>query len=179
MSYTKYSFSTKKPSPLVHSAVIISYALGVLLYATSTVEGIPYPIIFQTATILLLAVGTYLLFRFVFKKFTYEISENSERTLDLVITETVGKKQTVVARMALARISRAEIIDSKAFKVELATRKKERLLLFRYDNRLVAPRVCLVEFPDENSIVVFHDDQAMAQLLRDNIGGKEFAAYEG
>lgn len=170
MSYTRYSFSTKKPSALIHSAVIISYVLGVLLYATSTMENIPYPVIFQTATILLLAVGTYLLFRFVFKKFTYEISENSERDLDLVITETVGKKQTVVARLALSKISRAEIVDKKALKKELASKGKSRPLLFRYDTNPSDQRVILIDFPSENSWVIIPEDKTMGQILKVHIG---------
>ena len=154
----------------MHIAIILCYSVGVLLYGTSNMDGVPFPIIFQCATIILLGVGTYLLFRFVLKKFTYEVSSDGEGGLDLTVTETVGKKQTVVARMALDKISRADIMDKKALKKELSAKGKIRPLLFRYDANPFDPKVILVEFPSENSWVVIPEDATMAEILKNNIG---------
>lgn len=166
----RYSFESKKPSCAIHIAVILCYAIGILLYSTSNMEGIPLPLIFQSATILLMGVGTYLLFRFVFKKFTYEICADEGGGLDLVVTEQVGKKQTVVARMALQKISRAEILDRKAIKKEISEKGKPRPFLFRYDVNPFDKKVILIEFPSENAWVIIPDDTEMAQILKNNIG---------
>lgn len=172
MAYTWYSFGSKKPSAMTHSIVITSFALGLLLYAASGARGVPYPIIFQLATILLFGFGAYVLFRFVLKKFTFEVRENGERTLDLVVTEIVGKKQTVVARLALQKISRVRVLDKKSLKTELATKKNPRPLLFKY-NDFAEAKVCVVEFPSENSWVVIPTDKKMVELLEKNIGGEQ------
>ena len=154
----------------MHIAIILCYAVGVLLYGTSNMEGVPLPVVFQIATIVLLGVGTYLLFRFVLKRFTYEICSDDNGGLDLTVTETVGKKQTVVARMALDKISRAEILDKRDLKKELAAKGKIRPLLFRYDANPFDSKVILVEFPSENSWVVIPEDTTMAEILKNNIG---------
>ena len=173
MSFNGYSFTSKKPSRAMHIAIILCYAVGVLLYGTSNMEGVPLPVIFQLATIVLIGIGTYLLFRFVLKKFTYEICADENGGLDLTVTETVGKKQTVVARMALDKISRADVIEKSAIKNELSAKGKPRPLLFRYDVNPFYQRVILVEFPSENSWVIIPEDKTMEEILKSNIGRRD------
>jgi hypothetical protein len=144
--------------------------LGLLLYAASGFDGVPFPMIFQLATILLFGFGTFVLLRFVLKKFVFEIRENGERTLDFIVTEIVGKKQTVVARLALAKISAVRVLERKELKRELSGMRATRPLVYRYSN-FADGKACVVEFPDENAWIICPVDEKMVELLEKNIGG--------
>ena len=170
-----YQFSSGKKNGLEHAFVLCFAVGGLILYAVSGAEGVPFPVLFQIGTILLLAAFVYLLIRYELKQYRYELRDSGIRDsegqvrYELVITERVGKKETVVARVGLWQISRVEKLDKKvSAKKVFGTEKRT----FVYDNRLFAPSRCGVCMTGDDPVVVIPADERMMELLQNNHTGE-------
>lgn len=166
-----YQFSSGKKSGLEHAFVLCFAVGGVILYAVSGAEGVPFPFLFQTGAILLLAAFVYLLIRYELKQYRYELRDSGIRDsegrvrYELVVTEQVGKKETVVARVGLWQIGRVEKLDKTgSAKKTFGVDKR----VFIYDNRLFAPSRCGICMTGDDPVVVIPADERMMALLQNN-----------
>ncbi len=179
-----YAFESSKRKGIFHVLVVTCFAVALLLFGFSSVEGMAYPVIYQLSAVVLLVAGVFMLTRYALKTYRYEISESNIRSAtgqpiyDLVITEMAGKRMTVVARVALRDITRVEVINKGQDK-SLA-KEKEALLLagegevkpvvFRYMNTPIVTQACYIAVPEERSVLVIPYDERMVAILRNGMG---------
>ena len=167
--YVQYSFRSSGATRLTHALILTSFSLAILLYGVSVIDGILYPVIYQLGTLVFLAIGAYLLVRCVLKQYVYEIRENGERQLEFVVTEVVGKKNTVVVRLLLEDITRITVVESKGSEEPPNKKKNDdgRLpLVYKYDNRLVANRRCYVEVSKEDTVLIIPEDEKLIEIVK-------------
>ena len=147
---------------------MISFAVGaVVLYAISGVENVPLPWLFQFGSVVLLGMFTYLLVRYELKQYHYELCDSGIRDeqgqvrLELVVTEQVGKKQTVVARVGLWQIDKVAVLDKNNKKKDFCGGKTA----FIYDNRLFAEKRLAVRMNGTDPVVIIPYNEGMLNAL--------------
>ena len=162
-----YHFESERKSGWEH-AFVISFAVGaIVLYAISGMENAPLPWLFQLGTVLLLGVFAYFLVRYELKQYRYELCDSGIRDdqgqvrLELVVTEQVGKKQTVVARVGLWQIDRVAVLDKNNKKKDVCGGKTA----FIYDNRLFAEKRLAVRMTGTDPVVIIPYDEGMMNAL--------------
>lgn len=180
-----YAFESSKRRGVFHVLIIACFVTALLSFGVSGVEGMAYPMIYQITSVLLLVAGIYFLSRYALKTYRYEVSESNimdamgQPILDLVITETSGRRVTVVARVALRDIAAVEDID-KSQDRSLAKEKEDALLVgkegaravvFRYLNTPFVTHACYISVPAERSVLVIPPDEQMIRILRGGMSG--------
>ena len=196
-----YAFTSSPQRGILHVLTIACFVLAFLLFGISGTEGIAYPLIYQLSAIPLFVAGIYFLSRYVLKQYRYELTQSSicdalgHPLLELVITETTGRRSAVVARVALRDVTHAEIIDTRKDKkaaqekIDFLKRKasggistnrthaSEKAVVFRYLNTPLVTCACHVVVPSEGSLLVIPPDERMCHLLRQ--AGQNGGFFEG
>lgn len=177
-----YAFESRGSRKPLHAMVIGTVAAAVILFSLSNREGVPVPYLFQAAAIGCLTATVYLLARYSLKIYRYAVEPNGildgegMEQYDLVITEIVGRKMTVVARLALRDIDRAAVTvipRSAQSPAERAKADEARATLckgkqvFRYENTPISPASCYIPMPEENAVVVIPPDEGMIKILKE------------
>ncbi len=171
-----YAFHSSPSRSGLHAMVIGAFAVAAILFGLSRYETIPYPVVFQTAAVICLVAALYLTARYSLRVYRYAIEPNGitdaygTEQCDLVITEIVGKKQKVVARIALRDIG--EVVAVKRDDKEtLATIKNGFVRgkqVFTYANVPILPEACYIEAPEEGAVIVIPTDEGMLKILKGN-----------
>ena len=174
--YSFESSGSRKPLHLLVIATIIGTASN---FCVSTMEGVLFPFLFQTLGILCATATVYLVVGYSLKSYRYAIEPNTivdaegAEQYDLVITEIMGKKMKVVARIGLRSVDSAAVTvirrvgedaarDAKAARDALCKGKQ----VFRYENTPVSPASCYIPVPEENSVIVSPVDERMVEILK-------------
>lgn len=165
-------FTSEKKSFLEH-AFVVSFAVGALiLWAISGAEGVPQAWPFQLGAVVFAGFFVYLAVRYELKQYRYEIKDSGIRDdegevrLELVVTECVGKKETVVARVGLWQIEAVSVRDKTNKKVDFCQGKTA----FVYDNRLFSPRRFAIRMSGSDPVVVIPYNQEMANFITNKAG---------
>ena len=182
-----YSFESYTRKTAIHVLTVACFIVAFLLFGISQVVGIAFPMLYQITGLILLVMGVYFLTRYILKKYRYEITPSNiedalgQPILDLVITETTGKRIAVVARVALRDITQVVVADkeqdnvSPKEKLEEIRRQNKAMaqknIVFRYINTPFVSRVCYVVVPTENSVLVIPFDPNMVYALQQGMGG--------
>lgn len=182
-----YAFESSPRRGIFHVLVVACFVLALLLFGISGTEGMAYPMVYQFSGVVLLVAGIFFLSRYILKQYRYEISESTicdatgKPLLDLVITETSGRRITVVARVALRDVVAVEVVN----KTEDAARAKEKVsllrrgvngekpIVFRYTNTPFVTQACYISVPAERSVLVIPPDKTMVDILRQGMGGQD------
>ncbi len=186
-----YAFESSKRKSAFHVLIVTCFAVALLLFGVSGVEGLAFPMLYQITAVVFLVAGVYLLSRYALKTYRYEVSESNiadamgQPILDLVITEISGRRVTVVARVALRDIAAVEDINKtqdKALAKEredrlLAGRGGERAVVFRYLNTPFVTHACYISVPSERSVLVIPPDEQMMRMLRGGMGGDSVESF--
>ena len=174
--YSFESSGSRKPLHLLVIATIIGTASN---FCVSTMEGVLFPFLFQTLGILCATATVYLVVGYSLKSYRYAIEPNTivdaegAEQYDLVITEIMGKKMKVVARIGLRSVDSAAVTvirrvgedaarDAKAAHHALCKGKQ----VFRYENTPVSPASCYIPIPEENSVIIIPVDERMVEILK-------------
>ena len=171
MTYSFESSGSRKP---LHAMVVGTVVAAVLLFSLSNREGMPMPHLFQAGAFVCLTATVYLLVRYSLKIYRYAVEPNGildaagVEQYDLIITEIVGKKMTVVARVALRDVDKAAVAvlsrsDKTTSEIREALCKGKQV--FRYENTPVSPKSCYVPLPEENSVLVIPAEDTMVRIL--------------
>ena len=186
-----YSFESSGSRRPLHAMVIASMAAAVILFSISNREGIAMPYLYQLGAMICLTAMIYLLGRYSLRFYRYAIEPNGivdacgEEQYDLVITEIVGKRMTVVSRVALRSIDREGVTvirrgddrrgddrredgrrgDGQTAKERAAALRRGRRV-FRYENTPVSPASCYIPLPEENALVIIPVDARMLEILK-------------
>ena len=83
---------------------------------------------------------------------------------DLVITQTLGRKISVVARVSLRDIRHLTVLSRSDFR-KCRKKKYHSLTLFRYDSDPFAPLAAYLPVPDEHALLAIPPDAALLDLL--------------
>ena len=167
------SSGARKPLHLVVIATIIGTAVN---FCVSTMEGVLFPFLYQTFAILCATAAVYLIAGYSLKSYRYAIEPNTivdaegVEQFDLVITEVVGKKMKVVARIGLRPVDHAAVTVIRRSDGEAAKSARDTLCkgkrVFRYENTPISPASCYVPIPEENSVIIIPVDDRMVEILK-------------
>lgn len=168
-----YSFLSHPHPKSLHVLTVSCFVGAIILLGASGADGLPYPMIYQMAAFALATAGIYFLARYVLRQYRYEIAEGGitdslgQPIPDLIITEIIGKKTTVVARAALRDVGNVTMIkekapDAKTRKAEICQGKR----VFRYINTPFYATSCYVSLPNENAVLVIPVDDTMIHILQ-------------
>ena len=179
MMYSFESSGSRKPLHLVVIATIIGTAVN---FCVSTMEGVLFPFLYQTFAILCATAAVYLIAGYSLKSYRYAIEPNTivdaegVEQFDLVITEVVGKKMKIVARIGLRSVDHDAVavirrtdgdaaLDAKAAKTARDALCKGKQV-FRFENTPVSPASCYIPIPEEGSVMVIPADDRMVEILK-------------
>ncbi len=171
-----YAFESSGSRKPLHAMVIGAFVAAVTLFTISNQEGMPMPFLFQAGAIGCLTAAVYLLVRYSLKLYRYAVEPNNIvdangiEQYDLVITEIVGKRMTVVSRVALRDIDKSAVAvirrsEDKQAMEDICRDKK----VFRYENTPAAAVSCYVSIPEEGAVVVIPPDEKMVRILKGEI----------
>lgn len=170
-----YTFTSPRRNATIHIMIVSLLVCAAVLMGVSQIDGVPYPMIYQMVALVVMTAWTYLLVRYALKQYRYEITEggivgsDGVPVPDLVITEMVGKKMTVVARIALREVREVRVIDratdKKGWEAKRDAICRERRV-FRYENAPFVPTSCYISIPSEGSVLVIPPDEGMLKILQ-------------
>ena len=170
-----YSFESNGSRKPLHAMVIGSMIATVALFYVSTIPGIPLPSLVQMGAFALATVTIYLTAAYALQSYRYAIEPNTivdtegMEQYDLVITEIMGKKMKVVARVGLRTIDHAAVTviprgDNAAKEARDLLCKDKRV--FKYENTPISPASCYVPIPEENCVIIIPVDKTMVEILK-------------
>ena len=170
-----YSFESSGSRKPLHAMVIGSLIAGVALITAGNLESIPFPFLFQTAGMVCATAAVYLMAAYSLKSYRYAIQPNTivdaegMEQYDLVITEILGKKLKVVARVGLRTIDHTAVTviprGDPTAKEAAATLCKDKRV-FKYENTPISSVSCYIPVPEENCVVVIPVDETMVEILK-------------
>lgn len=176
-----YAFESSGSRKPLHAMVIGTLVAAVILFSLSNRDGMPVPYLFQAGAIGCLTGTVYLLVRYSLKAYRYAIEPNGildahgVEQFDLVITEIMGKKMTVVARVALRDVDKSAVTvirrsatggNEKSVSDEARETLCKGRRVYRYENTPTSPASCYIPLPEENAVVVIPADERMVVILR-------------
>ena len=155
--------------------VIGSMAAAAILFVLGGTDWVPFPFLFQLGAFVCATATVYLVAAYSLKSYRYAIEPNTivdaegVEQYDLVITEIMGKKLKVVARVGLRTIDHGAVTlirrsDPAAKEARDLLCKDKRV--FKYENTPISSVSCYIPIPEENCVVVIPADETMVEILR-------------
>ena len=163
-----YSFTPNGRRRGLHAVVIVDLTASVLLWTSATAGG-SYGWIFQLAGVVLAVLGIYLITRYSLRSYTFSVQDSElvdsagNPVYDLVITQTLGRKISVVARVSLRDIRHLTVLSRSDFR-KCRKKKYHSLTLFRDDSDPSAPLAAYLPVPDEHALLAIPPDAALLEL---------------
>lgn len=171
-----YRFDSPEPRRLLHALVVSSLVGAALLFFVGSLPRVLFPSLLQGASFLLFTLSIYLTARFSLRRFSYALEPNLHVEVegmaqyDLVITELLGKKRRVVARVAWETIDHGGVVvlerKPKGTAGETYRQLCRERQVLRYYNDPFAPMACYIPVPEEKTVLVIPADDTMTRLLR-------------
>ena len=135
-----------KPKKIKEKIIMsISLLLGAVSYGVGTL--LPYPALYQLFTVFCLTVAVLITVRYLLRDYIYRVIPKDDGTLDLTVTEIMGKKRTVVCRVLVEDIK--AIIPLAAIPRKELSKKYKGKPLYRYVSELQPQEAYLLEIFDE------------------------------
>ncbi len=168
-----YSFESAGSRKGLHWMVVGALVAAAVMFGFSGVEGIRFPLLFQTAAVVFLVVAVFLITRYSLRLYRYAVEPNGivdaggVELCDLVVTEITGKKMRVVARVALREVGEVAVVRRTDKNGRRAVREslcKEKQV-FRYANTPILAEECYISVPEENAVMVIPHDERMTAIL--------------
>ncbi len=171
-----YITTSKGKRTALHVMTVGSYVGGILL-VTLPAASLPFAPLWQLAGVLALVAGVYLTTRYSLRSYTYAVEPGDildaagEPVYDLVITETVGRKRIVVARVAVRDIDVANlrVVRRGDQTTPPSDKSAPTPRLFRYANTPVPAEALYIPVPEEGSILVVPYDEGLYATLRNTV----------
>ena len=171
-----YSFESSGSRRPLHAMVIGALAGAAVFFSLGTLPSIPLPSLFQMGAILCATLAVYLTARYSLRTYRYAIEPNTivdaegMEQYDLVITEIMGKRRKVVARIGLRSVDHDAVTVIRRSDGEAAKSARDTLCkgkqVFRFENTPVSPASCYIPIPEENSVMVIPVDDRMVEILK-------------
>ncbi len=170
-----YSFQSSPRRGPLHAMVVAALFMSAVLFGISGIEGMLYPMLYQFLSVICLVAAVYLVTRYSLRVYRYAVEPNGitdaggVEQYDLVITETVGKKIRVAARVGLRDIGDMAIIrrkDKDAAHRDAKSKLCQGKTVFRYINTPALSDECCLEMPEEGAVLIIPWDKHMEAILR-------------
>ncbi len=173
-----YAFESSSARAGLHVVVIGTLVAAVGLFSVGSLPEVPLPALFQLGGIGLFVAAVYLIARYSLRVYRYAIEPSGivdaggVEQYDLVITELLGKKQKVVARVGLRDIGEVVTVRRRDRESRSAIRKNlcRDKRIFAYANTPVIPHECYITLPDETAVLIIPTDERMVRLLQQSRG---------
>ena len=162
-----FEFSPQKTNKKAHKIIAVLFAVASALLTTSVIfSSIPYIWSIQLIALILSMIAILLASRYLSKRYVYRIIENTERTLDLTVTEAKSNKDTgvTVCRISLSSIMQTEVLDEGK---KLSNYKKEGRAIFDYRPDIDPKKSILIlsnEGGDEVYVCLAYDEELLSIL---------------
>ena len=173
MMYSFESSGSRKP---LHAMVIGAIIGTAVFFSLGGMEGMPFPFLFQTGAFICATVAIYLAAAYSLKCYRYAIEPNTivdaegVEQYDLVITEIMGKRMKVVARIGLRSVDHDAVAVIRRTDGEAAKSARDTICkgkqIFRYENTPISPASCYIPIPEENSVMIIPVDDRMLEILK-------------
>ena len=170
-----YSFESGGSRKPLHAMVIGSMAAAAILFVLGGTDRVPFPFLFQMGAFVCATATVYLVAAYSLKSYRYAIEPNTivdaegVEQYDLVITEILGKKMKVVARVGLRTVDHNAVTviprGDPTAKEAAATLCKDKRV-FKYENTPISPASCYVPIPEENCVIIIPVDKTMVEILK-------------
>lgn len=141
----EYTSTAKKGREIATAAMLSGVAIGV--FYLSKIPGVPAPVLFQLLAVFLLVAAVFIITRYVMRRYTCRLEDNQKGSLDFVIVEHYGRRDTVVCRVYAAQIVSAVRLTKQTKKETAEKRKGKRF--FRYTAGFSDPDRVLAEVRSE------------------------------
>ena len=169
----EYTSTAKKPKEIL--TVLTLFGLGIGVFYCSQIPSIPYPLLFQIGAVLLLTAAIYILFRFVLRRFTSRLELNEQGTVDFVVVEHYGNRNTVLCRVYANQILSAVRWSKEAKKEFQPQRKGKRV--YHFVGSFSAQNRILVEILEREDgggsfFLELEADDAFLSLLNEHCGSR-------
>lgn len=168
-----YSFFSHPHPKSLHILTVSCFVGSLILLGVSSVEGLLFPMIYQAAAFGLATAGIYFLARYALRQYVYAITQGGitdaegHTVPDLVITESIGKKTTVVARTTLRDIGNVTVFQEKSHDAEKAKKSLcHGKRVFKYINTPFISSACYISLPQENAVLIIPVDDTMIEILQ-------------
>ena len=164
-----YEYTPVRKKTREMTTALLLLGVGIALLYVSRIQGIPYPVLWQTGTFVLAVAAVLIVGRFVMRSYTYcvEAGEGEDpEARDLVIVEHYGRRNTVVCRVGLNQIRSAVRPESREARAAVAAKRKGKRV-YHYTAAFSVPDLCVAEVgeSDETFFLYFCADQALFDLL--------------
>ena len=170
-----YSFESGGSRKPLHAMVIGSMAAAAILFVLGGTDRVPFPFLFQLGAFVCATATVYLVAAYSLKSYRYAIEPNTivdaegVEQFDLVITEILGKKLKVVARVGLRTVDHNAVTviprGDPTAKEAAATLCKDKRV-FKYENTPISSVSCYIPIPEENCVIIIPVDERMVEILR-------------
>ena len=159
----EYAPKLKKLREKIWMSVCLFF--GVLLYGFGQI--LPYPILYQLISVLLLTAAVLITVRYLLRDYIYRVTVKEDGSADFTITEVMGKRKTVVCRISVGEIQ--EITPLLGLSPKEISQKCGKAVLYRYVSQWKPSSPYLLEiFDDEKSYFLeISADQGLVDLLLD------------
>ena len=163
----EYTSTAKKGREIATAAMLFGVAIGVLYL--SKIPNLPFPVLFQLVAVFLLVAAVFIITRYVMRRYTCRLEVNQKGSVDFVIVEHYGRRDTVVCRVYAAQIRSAVRRTKETWKQSAGQRKGKQV--FHYTACFSDPdRVIAEVFPEEDGensfFVEFAADETFLKLLQ-------------
>ena len=142
--------------------------LAAISYSCSTV--LPYPLIYQLLAVICLTWLIVIAAGYLLRDFSTALIEDGERMAILRVTESCGKRQTVVARFTVDEIKSVKPFSRE----EVRAVRRRGHPVYRYVSELQPENACILEAESRGQTfwMVFYADQTLVDLL--NVYKKQY-----
>ena len=167
----EYTSPAKKGREIATALMLFGVAIGI--YYLSLIPKIPYPVLYQTVSFVLLACAVIVVTRFVMRRYTCKLDCNSKGGYDFVIIEHYGKKNTVVCRVFVEQILFVDCYNKQVWKEMKRNEKGKRVYCYTadfFDPNLAIAKIAAEQDRNETAFLLkFTADRAFLNLLEQNL----------
>ncbi len=159
-----YEFAPKPKKLREKIWMSICLFLGVLLYCFGQI--LPYPILYQLTSVLLLTAAVLITVRYLLRDYIYRVTFNEDGTMaDFTVTEVMGRRKTVVCRISVLEI--CEITSLSGLSSKEISKKCEKAPLYRYVSQWkpLNPYLLGIFDDEKNYFLEICADQKMVDLI--------------
>ncbi|MBO5883703.1 MAG: hypothetical protein J6Q78_04795 [Clostridia bacterium] len=163
----EYEYTPEKTDKSKKAAICLIIGASVLLLTVSLINGIAFKGVFQLVSFFIFGLAILFVTRSM-KNFTYRITDNSDRGLDLTVTEVQGKSRITVCRVALSGISEATVCNRRELKKQKAEIRHEKKKFYCYTADIMEETVIVVHAVEcgEPVVIILSYDEELYSILQ-------------
>lgn len=163
----EYTSTAKKGREIATAVMLFGVAIGV--FYLSRIPGLPVPVLFQLLSVVLLVGAVLVVTRYVMRRYTCRLEPNQKGSVDLVIEEHYGKRNTVVCRIYANQIVSLVRRTGQTWKESAGKRKGKRMYHYTAsfsDPERVLAQVRSEEEGEEDFFLEFAANEAFFKMLQ-------------